>query len=490
MTKSQASEGSPRAPVFVSGFCTAEARPYVLFAAILATALGLIDGHVVAITLPAMRGSLGADLVEAQWIHNAYMLTLSALILTGGALGDRFGLTRVFGGGIALFVLASACCALAPTPVTMIAARTVQGVGAAIVVPGSLALIARAYPREERGRAIGIWAAASALTTALGPILGGLTLTFGGPEMWRAIFAINLPLGGIALWVLWRKVGTDPARADTGIDLAGAATATAGLLMLAWGLTQAGHEGNNAASWISAGVAMLGLFLWTQARGTHPMMPLSLFASRTFSAANLMTFFLYGALSMMFFFMPMTFIAGWGMSEIAVSAVFAPMSVFIAVLSARAGRLADRIGPAPFLAIGSALTALGYGVMGLLAQAQNLWGHMLPAMCIVGLGMALVVAPLSTAVMTAAREEQSGIASGINNAVTRMAALICVAAVGGLMAHLYDRAGGLASFGVLSDSVGHASAMTAAFTGLAYVATALCLLSAFIAAVCLRKPVG
>ncbi|MEM8653597.1 MAG: MFS transporter [Pseudomonadota bacterium] len=465
------------APVFHAGFCAERSRPFLLVAAVLASALGIIDGTVVAIALPAMRDSLGAGLVEAQWIHNAYMLTLSALILVGGAMGDRFGLGRVFGIGIALFVVASMFCALSPTPLFMIIARAVQGIGAAIMIPGSLALIARAYPRDSRGRAIGIWASATAVTTAAGPIIGGLTLTVGGPEMWRWIFAINLPLGGVALYLLWRHLAEDPTRDEARIDLPGALTATLALLAIAWGLTALEH-GQNALLWLSGGVAMLLVFLWTQARSDHPMMPLSLFASRPFSTANALTFTLYAGLSIMFFFMPMTFIAGWGQSEIATSAAFAPMSVFISLLSGRAGALADRIGPAPLLFGGSLVVAAGYASMAILAPYQNFWGHILPAMCLVGLGMSAVVAPLSTAVMGAVDETQSGTASGINNAVTRMAGLISVAAVGGVVAALYAGAGGTASFGIESDSAGHGAAMTAAFVGLAWIATALSLISA------------
>ena len=476
MTDQRAPQSSA-APVFHPGFCAERSRPFILVAAIFASALGFIDGTVVAIALPAMRDSLGADLVAAQWIHNAYMLTLSALILVGGAMGDRFGPGRVFGLGIAIFVVASVFCALAPGPLFMIVARAVQGMGAAIMVPGSLALIARAYPQESRGRAIGIWAAASALTTAAGPIIGGLALTVGGPEMWRWIFAINLPLGGVALYLLWRHLGEDPVRDDARVDVPGAVTATLALLAIAWGLTRLDH-GAGAASWLSAGAVLLALFLWTQARSTHPMMPLSLFAVRPFWATNAMSFTLYSALSLMFFFMPMTFIAGWGLSEIEASAAFAPMSVFISLLSARAGVWADRIGPAPLLSGGALVVAAGYAMIAILAPAQNFWGHMLPAMCLVGLGMSAVVAPLSTAVMASVAEDQSGTASGINNAVARMAGLISVAAVGGMVAALYAGAGGAASFGIESDTPGHGAAMTTAFVGLAWVATALAVSSA------------
>ncbi|WP_299657507.1 MFS transporter [uncultured Tateyamaria sp.] len=476
MTETRAPQ-TTAAPVFHAGFCAEHSRPYLLVAAVLASALGIIDSTVVAIALPAMRDSLGAGLVQAQWIHNAYMLTLSALILLGGAMGDRFGLGRIFGAGIALFVTASMFCALAPTPLFMITARAVQGVGAAIMVPGSLALIARAYPRESRGRAIGIWASATAVTTAAGPIIGGLTLTIGGPEMWRWIFAINLPLGCVALYLLVRHLGDDPVKKDARVDVPGAVTATLALLAIAWGLTSLDHDGQ-ATLWLVGGGALLLVFFWTQTRSDHPMMPLSLFSSRPFSAANALTFTLYSGLSMMFFFMPMTFIAGWGLSEIAASAAFAPMSVFISLLSGRAGALADRIGPAPLLTVGSLIVASGYAAMALLAPYQDFWRHILPAMCLVGLGMSAVVAPLSTAVMGAVDEAQSGIASGINNAVTRMASLISVAAVGGVVGALYVGAGGSASFGIESDTEGHAAAMTTAFVGLAWIATMLSLISA------------
>ncbi|MEO0936981.1 MAG: MFS transporter [Pseudomonadota bacterium] len=467
--------GQPAAPVFVDGFCDPAKRTWLLVAAILASALGFIDGTVVSIALPAMRASLDADLVQAQWIHNAYMLTLSALILVGGAAGDRFGLARVFSIGIGVFLVASVGCALAPSPQTMVAARTVQGIGAAIMVPGSLAVIARAYPRKDRGRAIGIWAAASALTTALGPIIGGLALTFGGPEMWRWIFAVNLPLGALALWLLWRGVSADPRRDGAPLDWAGAAVATLALLALAWGLTK------EAWGFAALGAALLAVFVMVEARVTAPMMPLSLFASRAFSAANLLTFLLYAALNIMFFFMPMTFIAGWGYSEIDAAATFAPMSVFIALLSSRAGQLADRIGPAPLLAGGAMVVACGYAAMALLAPYQDIWRHMLPAMCLVGLGMSAVVAPLSSTVIGAVADTQTGIASGVNNAITRMSGLVSVAAVGPVVAGIYAANGGLSSFAVLSDSAGHGQAMTASFAALAWISAGLCVMAALIA---------
>ncbi len=482
MSQKRASELGAATPVSFSGFCAPQARKYVLVAAILASALGFIDGTVVAIAMPAIRETLGATLAQAQWVHNAYMLTLSALILVGGAAGDRFGLARVFSLGIAAFVVASLLCAIAPNATFLIIMRAIQGIGAAIMVPGSMAIIARAYPEEERGRAIGIWAAASALTTALGPIIGGLALSIGGPDMWRWIFAVNLPLGGLALYLLLTRVNADPAQPETPIDYAGALLIVAALLALAWGLTSLQHGADGQiALWIAAGTAFMIAFVIVEARISYPMMPLDLFAVRNFWVVNLMCFTLYGALNIVLFFLPMTLIAGWGISEIVAAAAFAPLTIFIAVLSARTGALADKVGPRPLLALGSLIVALGYGVMALVAPGQEFLTGILPAMCIVGLGMAMVVAPFSTAVMAAVEKNRAGIASGVNNAVTRLAGLIWVAAVGGLAAQSYLSAGGEAAFGVASDTMMHADATTSAFVALVWVAAALCGLSAALA---------
>lgn len=485
MTDTRVPEDTPPAPVFVPQFCNPAQRGLLLAAAILASAMGFIDGTVVAIAIPAIRASLDATLAQAQWVHNAYMLTLAALILVGGAMADRFGLARVFGAGIALFVLASLACALAPTAGILVLSRAVQGIGAAVMVPGSLAAIARAYPRTERGRAIGIWAAASALTTALGPVIGGLALTLGGDQMWRWVFAVNLPLGAAALWLLLRAVRADPGKPGTPVDLPGAALATGALFCLAWGLT--GSNGPDLR-WLALGAVGLAAFLLVEWRSAHPMMPLPLFAHRGFSAANLLAFTLYAALGMVFFYLPMTLVAGWGHPEIEASLAFAPISAFLATLSARVGALADRIGPAPPLAIGSVCVAAGYALMALVAPAQAFWQGVLPAMGLIGLGMALVVSPLSTAVMGAVEESQSGLASGINNAATRLAGLISVAATGGLVASAYAAAGGPAEFGEISDLPGHGAAMSLGFARVCWLAAGLALLSGAVAWLALRRP--
>lgn len=468
--------------------CAPESRPWLLAAAILASALGFIDGTVVAVALPAMRETLGASLPQAQWINNAYMLLLCALILAGGALADRFGLARVFGGGIALFVLASMGCALAPSPPLLIGARAVQGLGAALMVPGSLALVSRAYPRESRGQAIGTWAAASALTTALGPIIGGLALSHGGPEMWRWIFAVNLPLGGLALAILLRHARIGTGRSQVPVDIAGAGLATLGLLLLAYGLTRAGQPGGTAwPLWAAGGLAVFALLLWHEHRAAHPMLPLDLFADRVFSAANLLAFFLYAGMAAMLFFLPMYVIPAWGVNELEATAAFAPLSVFISTLSRRTGAWADRAGPRVPIALGATLVGCGYGLVSLTAPAAEFWRLTLPAMALAGLGMALVVAPLSAAVMGAVPEERTGAASGVNNAVSRMAGLISVALVGALAALAYRGAGGTMEFGAGGGTQAHLAASLSAFRWVSGISAGLAFAAALVATFGLRR---
>ncbi len=463
-------------------YCPAARRKFVLIAAILASAMGFIDGTVVAIAIPAIRTGLDASLTQVQWINNGYVLALSALILVGGAAGDRFGLRRVFGAGIAVFVAASVVCAVAPTPEALIIARVAQGIAAAFMVPGSLAIISKTYPSEERARAIGIWAAASAMTTSLGPVLGGLLLSFGDPSIWRLIFAINLPVGALALFLLWTKVPDDTPVSATRLDITGAILATVSLGLIAWGLTGAEGEHSRPQSarlliWGGAGAALfLGFLLW-EARSKHPMMPLRLFASRGFSAANLLTFFLYFALSGVLFYLPMTLIAGWNLPEAQTGLIFVPLSVAIALGSGPVGALAARYGPRPLIAIGSIIVAAAYGILALGVMAQSFWGLVVPAMCGMGLGMALVVAPLSTAVMGAVSGEDAGSASGINNAISRTAGLVAVAALGGVATAAYVAAGGTGAFGETPD----AAAMSTGMAAVAWITAGMSLAGAGVA---------
>ena len=476
-----------------NSFCPRSRRRFVLIAAILASALGFIDGSVLAIAIPAIRVDLGASLVEAQWISNGYALMLSALILAGGAAGDRFGLRHTFVAGIALFITASLACALAPDPPMLVLFRSIQGAGAAIMVPCSLAIIAKAYPKKERGRAIGIWAAASALTTALGPVLGGLMLASFDASVWRAIFAINLPLGAVSIYLLLFKVPADTPAGKRRLDLGGAALATLAFGALAYGLTAMSGEGHVAGAGIVAGAVLLIVFVAWELRQREPMIDLALFRSGAFSGANLATFFLYFALSANLFYLPMLLIAGWGLSAGKVGFIFLPLSACIALLSGPVGSISDRIGPRIPLTAGSILVALAFAGLAFMARAgiHWFWEGVFPLMTLMGLGMALVVSPLSTAIMTAVEDKDTGAASGINNAVSRIAGLIAVAAMGSVAAWVYARAPGIAGsadipgFGEPAPpalqaglDMARIAAGDAAFAAVALVTALLCLLSA------------
>ncbi|MDJ0857688.1 MAG: MFS transporter [Dinoroseobacter sp.] len=470
--------------------CEAEARKFVLAAAILASAMGFIDGSVVSVAMPAIRANLGATLSQAQWVSNAYMLTLSALLLVGGALADRFGVSRVFSLAIVAFTLTSLACSVAPTVNTLIAARALQGMAAAVMVPGSLAIIAQAYPKAERGQAIGTWAAASALTTAIGPVIGGGLLDLAGDSAWRIIFALNLPLGAAAVWMLLRKTNRLPGTPGTPLDLPGGILATLGLGLLAYGLTGAKHEGafdSRLVIWGGSGLAVLGLFLFVEAKSTHPMMPLALFRSRAFSSANLVTFALYFALSAVLFYLPMTVIAGWGLGAFEASLAFVPMTMLIALLSPMSGKWAEQIGAAPFIGGGAALVALAFAGLGATAHLHLFWTLTVPFCALMGLGMALAVAPLSSVVMGSVPDNATGSASAINNAVSRVAGLVAVAAMGSLASAVYSARGGPVSFGAVSDAPGHLGALDAGFTAVATGSAALAGASALVAALGLRS---
>lgn len=478
-------------------FCPQRSRRYVLFAAILASALGFIDGSVLAIAMPVLRANLGASLVEAQWISNAYALTLSALILAGGAAGDRFGLRRAFVAGIAMFVIASLACALAPDAPMLILFRAIQGIGAAVMVPGSLAIIAKAYPKSERGRAIGIWAAASALTTALGPVIGGLVLSSFGPGIWRAIFAINLPLGALAIWLLLAKVPADSPAQHRGLDLGGAALATLAFGAMAYGLTAMSAGGGeagmmNLAAFALGLVALAGFLVWERSQ-KQPMVDLGLFRIAAFTGANVATFFLYFALSAVLFYLPMLLIAGWGLSTAQVGFIFLPLSAAIALLSGPVGKWSDSTGPRLPIACGSFVVGIAFSGLAVLAGTgfRGFWTGVFPLMVVMGLGMALVVSPLSTAIMTAVEDKDTGAASGINNAIARIAGLMAVAALGAVASLVYAAAGGGAvgvEFGALPEtSLAMATEATRlvatdrAFQAVAVISACMCFVAALAA---------
>lgn len=413
---------------------------WVLFATILASSMAFIDSSALGVALPALQTDLNASGSDLLWIVNSYALVLAALILVGGALGDRLGRKRVFGIGIVIFAAASLLCGLAPNAGLLIAARALQGVGGALMVPGSLALISANFADAERGKAIGTWSALSTITTILGPGLGGV---LAGAGLWRGVFFINLPLAAIALMALTRVPESRDEHATAPLDYPGALLATLGLAGLTYGLIEAPGRGWGdllVVASLLVGVAALVGFVVVEARSTHPMMPLSLFRSRVFSGANLLTLFLYAALSGMLFFLPLNLVQVQGYPESLAGLASLPMALLLALLSRRTGALADRFGPRLPLTIGPAIAGAGFAAFaypGLTGGPADYWTSFFPGLLLLGVGMAITVAPLTTAVMGAVDQEHAGVASGINNAVARAAGVLAVAVMGVLALLLF-----------------------------------------------------
>lgn len=409
-----------------------------LLSTILGSSMAFIDGSVVNVALAALQSELHASVAAIQWVVDAYLLMLASLVLVGGALGDRYGRRRIFVCGIAVFTLASAACGLAPDSATLIAARAVQGIGAALLVPSSLSIIGAVFDDRERGRAIGIWAGFASITSALGPIAGGWLVD---AFSWRAIFFLNLPIA-VATIVLALIAVPDSHRPDAPrrMDWAGAIAAAAGLGALAYGLTLASERGVAGfaapavlASVAGGGIVLIG-FVIIEAAGRQPMMPLDVFQSRDFSGANLVTLLLYFGLGGTLFFLPFTLIRAHGFTATQAGAALLPIPLIVGALSRFAGgALAERFGPRLLLTAGSIVTAAGFALFALVPLAtgdRSYWAAFFPALVVMGLGMTLTVTPLTTTVMASVPGERTGLASGINNAVARVASLIAVAALG------------------------------------------------------------
>ncbi|GHF40840.1 EmrB/QacA subfamily drug resistance transporter [Deinococcus metalli] len=408
---------------------------WTLAVTVLGSSMAFLDGTVVNVALSAVQRDLNATAGGATWVVNAYALMLAALILAGGALGDALGRRRVYGWGVALFALASLACGLAPSVGALIAARAVQGVGAALLVPGSLAMIGAVFDDARRGRGVGLWSAASSVMTLLGPVAGGALVDVGS---WRWVFFINLPLAAAVLWLLPRVPETRAPGARP--DWVGAAAVTLGLGGLAGALTRAGEAGWDALTLGGLGLALaaFGVFGWWEARTRAPMLPPALWRNRTFVGTNLLTLLLYGALGAVGLYLPLYLIGARGFSATAAGAALLPLSLLLATLSGTFGALADRHGPRLFLSAGPALAGAGFALLG--ALPGGYWTAVFPGAVVLGLGMALTVAPLSSTVMGSLGREQSGVASGVNNAVARAAGLIAVAALGLLLVGTYRAA--------------------------------------------------
>src|SRR6266508_1656626 len=411
-----------------------EAGRWVLFATILASSMVFIDGSALNVALPALQADLHASGTQLLWIINAYLLMLAALILIGGSLGDKLGRKKVFMLGIGLFMLASLGCGLAPSADFLIAARVVQGVGGALTIPGSLAIITASFDSDRRGRAIGTWSAATTLVTIAGPVLGGF---LAGAGLWRGVFLINLPLGIAALLVLYFKVSESrDETVDRAIDYLGAILVALGLAGLTYGFISAptlGFDDIQSAGALVVGVGALAAFVVVESRTPHPMLPLRLFRSRTFSGTNLLTLFLYGALSVGIFFLSLNLVQVQGYPQSVAGFAFIPFVLLLGFLSRWTGGLADRYGPRSSLIIGPALAGLGFlllAFVGLTNGPSDYWATFLPGIVVFGIGMAVTVAPLTTAVMGAVAAHYAGTASGINNAVSRTAGVLAIAIVG------------------------------------------------------------
>ena len=419
--------------------CSARTRRWTLVAAILGSSLAFMDGTIVNVALPAIQRELGATTSDAQWVMESYALFLASLLLVGGVLGDRFGRRRIFMIGAALFAVSSIGCSLSADIHQLIAARAVQGVGAALLVPGSLALISINFPKSERGAAIGTWSAFSGITAAVGPVVGGFLVEH---YSWTWAFLVNVPVSAALLLICVTKVPESRGSGGSGtIDVLGACMATLGLAGVVFALIEAPAQGWMAPPiWIAAGVGLgaLAFFIRVEAHSAAPMMPLSLFRERNFAGANLLTLLLYAALGGSLFFLPLNLIQVQGYGATSAGAALLPFIAIVFALSRWAGTLVDLFGSKPPLVVGPIVAAAGFVMFAVPSIDSNYWTAFFPAICILGLGMSITVAPLTTTVMNAVGSELAGTASGINNAVSRTAALLAIAIFGIILTWVFD----------------------------------------------------
>jgi len=401
---------------------------WVVAVTVLGSAIAAIDSTVVGIALPAIGRNFDLSVSSLQWVVSAYLLALAGLLLVGGALGDRFGRRRVFIVGVVTFALTSLVCAVAPTASVLIAGRALQGVGAALLTPGSLAILRASFAPDDQGRAVGTWSGLGGVATAVGPFLGGFLIS---AFSWRLIFLINLPIAALVVVMAARHVPetTDPT-ATGRVDIVGSVLVSAGLVGLTTGIIDAPGHGWSSPTVVAAllgGILALTAFVVVEARTEHPILPLAIFQSAQFSATNVVTFLVYAALSGALFLLPIQLEQVARYSPLEAGTSLLPLTAIMLAFSSRSGALATRIGPRLQMAVGPVVVGGGMVLLRLVASSGDYLTHVLPAILVLGIGLALTVAPLTTTAMSSAPADHAGVASAVNNDVARAGGLVAVA---------------------------------------------------------------
>jgi len=449
---------------------------WVLAGTVLGSGIASLDATVVGIALPSIGRNFHVGEASLQWVFDAYTLSLAGLLLLGGTLGDRYGRRRVFVIGTVWFAVASLLCALAPNAATLILARAIQGIGAALLTPGSLAILQASFVKDDRSRAIGAWSGLGGLATAVGPFIGGWLIS---AVSWRLIFFINLPLAVAVVAISVRHVPESRAPGETGaLDVPGAVTITGALVGITYGLIAASGRGWSAGPVLASllgGTALLAAFLVIESRRAEPMLPLGVFASRQFSAANAVTFVIYGALGGTLFLLPTVLQEAAGYSPLASGAALLPITLIMLTLSARSGALAARIGPRLQMSVGPLVIAAGLLLFTRVAGSGGYITDVLPAVLVFGFGLAINVAPLTSTALSAVPAEHSGIASAVNNDVARVAGLIAVAVLP-------------VAAGITGDSYLHPAELTHGFRNAVIIAAIVCAAGGVLAFATIRNP--